>query len=335
MNYRKMLKIQILALPNPTEKITGVGIDSITTSTTPREVLAKIAAKYPGLKAETRSLIVDKTVSIPRITLNDPVNAYYNGRLGDMYRIVDDSSTRFRIVSGMSVPTKPVQTGGRVVSGKMYYSAYNTILDMLTDRRHEGDTTQFDEMRIKPEDMEDVFKDDQLARLNIKGLPNRRGQQTYVFFLPKDEEALVVRKRSSGAKTPFKSLVNDLIKVAIEDYNEKHPEQPKPLELPTYIEDPRHPDTQMFLEKIEMIIVYNNQHNDSLVKVDVPIQFFSVQQMVFNITKHMDQPSFYLLDPNIDRDEILDVLSLNGLVLDKDKPMSEFNVKDGTKLILI
>jgi hypothetical protein len=49
----------------------------------------------------------------------------------------------------------------------------------------------------------------------------------------------------------------------------------------------------------------------------------------------MDQPSFYLLDPNKDRDEILDVLSLNGLVLDKDKPMSEFNVKDGTKLILI
>jgi DNA-directed RNA polymerase subunit H (RpoH/RPB5) len=329
-----MLKIQILALPNPNKKLTGVGIDVITTTTTPREVLAKIAAAHPSLKAETRALIVDKTVSIPRITLNDPVNAYYNGHLGDMYRIVDDSSTRFRIVAGMSAPAKTLQTGGREVSDKMYYSAYNTVLDMLKDRRHEGDvTSEVDALRIKPEDMTTLFKDDQLTKLNIMGVANRRGQQMYVFFLPKDEEALVSRKRSTGAKTPFKTLVNELIKTALDDYNSKVPKGD--ALAPPVLDDERNPDTQKFVEKIEMIIVYNNQYNDNLVKLDVPVQFFSVQQMVFNITKHMDQPSFYLLDPNKDRDEILDVLSLNGLVLDKDKPMSEFNVKDGTKLILI
>ncbi len=329
-----MMKVQILALPNPTKKLTGPGIDSITITTTPRQVLEAIAVAHPSLKAETRSLIVDKTASIPRITLNDPVNAYYNGHVGDMYRIVDDSSTRFRMVAGMTVAPKAAQgqSGFREVTDKMYYSAYNTVLDMMKDRRNEGDTTsEVDALRIKPEDMTALFKEDQLSKLNIMGIQNRRGQHMYVFFLPKDEEALVSRKRSSGAKVPFKMLVNDLIKVALEDYNKK---MGAALAMPA-LEDIHHPDTQKFLEKIEIVILYNNEHNDSLVKIDVPVQCFSIQQMVFNITKHMDQPSFYLLDPNKDRDEILDVLSLNGLVLDKDKPMSEFNVKEGTKLILI
>lgn len=334
MNYRKMMKVQILALPNPTKKLTGPGIDTITSNTTPREVLEKIAAAHPSLKAEGRSLIVDKTASIPRITLNDPVNAYYNGHVGDMYRIVDDSSTRFRMVAGMTIAPKAAQTqsGFREVTEKMYYSAYNTVLDMLKDRRNEGDgQSEVDALRIKPEDMTALFKDDQMMKLNIMGVLNRRGQHMYVFFLPKDEESLVSRKRSAGAKAPFKTLVNDLIKTTLDDYKKK-----KGVELSVpVLDDPRHPDTQKFLEHIEIIILYNNEHNDTLVKIDVPVQCFSIQRMVFNITKHMDQPSFYLLDPNKDRDEILDVLSLNGLVLDKDKPMSEFNVKDGTKLILI
>ena len=334
--YSKMMKIQIFALSKPSKKITGAGIDHVDQNTTPREILARIAATYdsviPNLDALNRDLIVDKTASIPRIALNDPVNEYFNGRQGDMYRIVDDSSTRFRMVAGSTVKNKTKTSPFHDVTADMYYSGYNTVLDMLKDRRSEEEhetVSEVDSLHITPKKMGEIFENEQFTQLDIKGIKNRRGQYMYVYFLQKDDETPVSRKRSAGAKRPFKALVAELLKSTVKHYNELTGED---LDVPSTEDVSR---TQAFLDKIEVIVVYNNQQNESLVKLDVPAQFFSVQQLVFNVTKHMDQPSFYLLDPNMDRKEIVDVLSLNGLVLDKDKTLREFNIKDGSKLILL
>jgi DNA-directed RNA polymerase subunit H (RpoH/RPB5) len=329
-----MLKIQILALAKPNKKITGRGIDQIEHTTTPGDILARIAEEYPTLNAHKRDLIVDKTASIPRIALNDPVNEYYNGHIGEIYRIVDDSSTRFRMVTGPTVRVKTKTSPFHDVTAGMYYSAYNTILDMLKDRRNEGDesTSEVEKLRIKPTDIIPLFTDNNFDQLNIMGLQNRRGQSMYVYFLQmNDERPVSSRKRSSGSKVSFKELASSIIKDTIDDYNSKNAEK---LEMPAAV-DERSPHVQALLERVEIVVVYNNQSNDNLVKLDLPVQFFSVQQLVFNVTKHVDQPSFYLLDPNKDREEILDVLSLNGLVLDKGHSMSDFNIKDGAKLILL
>ena len=330
-----MLKIQILALAKPNKKITGRGIDQIEHTTTPADILARIAEEYPYLMDTERDLIVDKTASIPRMALNDPVNEYYNGHIGDIYRIVDDSSTRFRMVTGPTVRVKTKTSPFHDVTDGMYYSAYNTILDMLKDRRNEGEETtsevEVEKLRIKPMDIVPLFGNNNFDQLNITGIPNRRGQLMYVYFIQMTDERPVSRKRSAGAKAPFKELVSSIIKETIDDFNSKNTEQ---LEMPPAV-DERSPQVLALQERVEIIVVYNNQSNDNLVKLDVPVQLFSVQQLVFNVTKHVDQPSFYLLDPNKDREEILDVLSLNGLVLDKGHSMSEFNIKDGAKLILL
>ena len=335
MNYRKMMKIQIFALSKPSKKITGPGIDQVDPETTPREILTRIAAAYnsviPNIDV-ARDLIVDKTASIPRIALNDPVNEYFNGHQGDMYRIVDDSSTRFRMVAGSTVKIKTKSSPFHDVTADMYYSGYNTILDMLKDRRSEEEAvSEVDKLRITPKKMGEIFENGQFPQLDIKGIQNRRGQYMYVYFLQKDDETPVSRKRSAGAKGPFKALVTELLKTTVDHYNKLTGDN---IEIPS-VTDERGHSTQIFLDKIELVVVYNNQQNESLVKLDVPAQFFSVQQLVFNVTKHMDQPSFYLLDPNKDRAEIVDVLSLNGLILDKDKPLRDFNIKDGAKLILL
>ncbi len=331
------MKIQIFALSKPNKKITGAGIDLVDPDTTPRDILTRIATVYDktiiNLDAKSRDLIVDKTASIPRMALNDPVNEYFNGHQGDMYRIVDDSSTRFRMVAGNTVQNKTKTSPFHDVTAEMYYSAYNTVLDMLKDRRSEEDlaVSEVDKLRITPKKMEEIFVNGQFAQLDIKGVQNRRGQYMYVYFLQKDDDTPVTRKRSAGAKGPFKTLVTDLMTATVKHYNTLTGEA---IEVPS-LSDERGQNTQIFLDKIEIVVVYNNQQNDAPVKMDVPAQFFSVQQLVFNITKHMDQPSFYLLDPNKDRAEILDVLSLNGLVLEKDKPLKDFNIKEGAKLILL
>ena len=327
------MKIQILALPN--KKVSGAGIDIIDPTTTSRQILDKIKTTYPSLISVDRDLIVDKSASIPRITINDPVNEYFNGRSGDIYRIVDFTATRFRMVSGMSVINKTKTSPFHEVTHTMYYSAYNTVLDMIKDRRDEGDEdSEVDKSRITPDAMSEIFSTEDMSKLNIKGIKNRRGQDIYVEFINKDDTHLLSNKRSSGNKGLFRNKLTEIIETVVKDYNDRHQDQK--LEVPNITLD-KDPNIIDFMDKIELIIVYNNQNNEHIVKVPefMPCQFFAVQQLVFNVTKHVDQPTFYLLDTTKDRAEILDVLSLNGLVLEKDKPLSEYNIKEGTRLILI
>lgn len=331
-----MSKINILALPNV--KITGVGIDTVDlTKATPASIIKNIGARYENYsQSRALDLIVDKSSCIPRITINDPVNQYFNGKQGDIYRIVDDSATRFRMVSGVSAPSKTKTSPYHDATVRMYASAYNTIIDMLKDRRREGELDEDIEMdmfkRQFPKDV-NLVSDIKTDDLKIEGIKNRRGQFMYVYFLAPMDDALVVsRKRAGGGKQGFKTRVSDYIQRAISHYNDNIARGKQKI---TPFETDADKSILEFQEAIELVLVYNNQNNEVLVKYDYPVQYFSIQQTVFNVTKHIDQPIFYLLDPIKDRKEILDILSLNGLVLERDKPLSEYNIKEGTKMLLI
>lgn len=317
-----MSKIQISALPNI--KITGPHIDVVDLATVkPVDIIANIKKSYKSLSDRELDLIVDKSSSIPRITVNDPVNQYFNGRPGDIYRIVDDSSTRFRMVSGTSLADKQKPSPYREVTANMYLSAYNTILDMLKDRRNETDedeSKEVDSLRLSS-----VLNFDDLK---IEGILNRRGQYMYVYYLQNADDGQASKKRSNGAKAPFKAKIKEFIDMSIEHYN--HNINPaNELKSPETNEELR-----AFVDTIELVIVYNNQKNENF-KLEMPVQIFSIQQLAFNVTKHIDQPTFYLLDPVKDRKEILDVLSLNGLVLEQGKTLADYNIKEGTKFLLI
>ena len=334
-----MSKINILALPNV--KISGVGIDIVNlTTATPASIIKNIDKLYDNYKSpRPLDLIVDKSSCIPRITINDPVNQYFNGKQGDIYRIVDDSATRFRMVSGISAPSKTKTSPYHDATVRMYSSAYNTVVDMLKDRRRESELDEDPEMddfkRKFPKDVKDVA-DIKTEELKIEGIKNRRGQFMYVYFLASTDESLVVsRKRGGGSKQNFKTVVLNYIQAAISHYNDKIADIRHGHPKITTLAVNEDKGIAQFQENIELILIYNNQNNEALVKYELPVQYFSIQQTVFNVTKHIDQPIFYLLDPIKDRKEILDILSLNGLVLERDKPLSEYNIKEGTKMLLI
>jgi DNA-directed RNA polymerase subunit H (RpoH/RPB5) len=323
-----MSKIQISALPNV--KITGPGIDVVDLSSVrPADILSNIKKDktYKAFAERELDLIVDKSSSIPRITINDPVNQYFNGRPGDIYRIVDDSATRFRMVAGTSVVDKKKTSPYREVTENMYLSAYNTILDMLKDRRNEGDDddSEVDKLRLSSIASFDDLKIEGILRRSDK----YADQYMYVYYLQNADDSQSGKKRSNGAKGPFKAKVKEFMEAAIAHYNENLNSKKVKLVNPETAEDLR-----IFMENIELIIVFNNQNNETF-KLDMPAQIFSIQQLAFNVVKHIDQPTFYLLDPVKDRKEILDVLSLNGLVLEKSKTLADYNIKEGTKFLLI
>jgi hypothetical protein len=89
----------------------------------------------------------------------------------------------------------------------------------------------------------------------------------------------------------------------------------------------------------DIIIIHNNPTNEVIAVEKTHsgtfLQFFSIQQLSFNITKHRDQPRFVLLDPQVDRAELVDIYSLNGIILDPLKKLSDYNITSDVKLVLI
>jgi hypothetical protein len=236
-------------------------------------------------------------------------------------------------VAGSIVENKLKGSPTKDVTSDTYYAAYNTILDMLVDRG--ADQASVDSLRRTPSQIKTIFDSNQLDQLNIGHFENKRGQYMYVYFLDIDNQALVKKRSGSG-----KSLPQDIINITNDTVATYNSRTGSSL-VQANVLDPKSADHQTFMNKVEVIIVFNNKNNETILKLEgsqsLPVQIFSAQQLVFNITRHADQPSFFLLDPKdiSDRAEILDVLSLNGLVLEGDKTLGDYNIRDGAKLILV
>jgi hypothetical protein len=95
-----------------------------------------------------------------------------------------------------------------------------------------------------------------------------------------------------------------------------------------------------YAKYVNIIVIYDNPQKVALpVRVkcagNLLLQFLAIQQLQFNISKHVLQPKMTLLDRVDDREEIIALYQLNGIVLDPSKTLADYNLCQDSKLIII
>ena len=297
-------------------------------------------SKLKDFDVTGRYLIVDRNQQFHRIPEDDAVNRYYDGRQGELYRIEDGSSTRYRYVTApIPISKDKGKPKEKLVTDSMYALAYDTLLAMLADR---GCNQQVLDKYLMPHDqMKNHFKADNLSNITIPSLAeesliiNKRKRAVYVFFL-RSSDKMMISRRYAALREYLVSIINEIIP----HYN-SIPGIDKlsgPIGEEDILEESPNSAIAKFAEKIEVIVIYNNPAGGTEITPGIPhkfMQMFAVQNLSFNVTKHVDQPSFTLLDEVKDRDEIRDMYAINGRTLDPDETLSVYNLREGARLILI
>lgn len=289
-------------------------------------------------KIEGAQLIVDRNQYFHRIPINDVTNQYYDGHIGEIYKITDDKSLRYRIV----VPPIPVPKSvedqmhkivHRTPTGSVYSSAYDTIMQMLIDRGCapekvarlslsraaviEGYTNGMSIPSLKSSDI----------------LYNWRGKAVYVIFLTPSNETLI-----RNSQTDLKGLLITHMSDIIEHYNVHHVHSSLPMLSHDSFDPDQDPGFSVLHElskRIELILVYNGEgQSKQIVPKFGPVffQMMSVQQLAYNVTRRIDSSKHELLR---DRDEIRKIYATNGRTLEPDQLLSNYNLRDGTSLMYI
>lgn len=273
-----------------------------------------------------RQLLIDRSILLAVITSKDPINQYYRGTVGDVYRIVDTNAVRYRRVGkgDMQQTQNKVNAAPAQDLLSSYYRAYETLITMLTDRQCTYmSSTDLASLRKTPAEIKSKLEN--ISQLNIDHVKDRHGRSVHVVFMASENNILTTRQRAGiiNGNAPLLSIIKELTqKYDLEDF-----EFDNEASLASYG------------KYADIIVIYNNPTNETIsiekTHSGTFLQFFSIQQLAFNITKHRDQPIFTLLDPIKDRKEIVDVYSLNGVILDPSKKLSDYKITSDTKLILI
>lgn len=285
-------------------------------------------------KLDNAKLIVDRNQQFHQISYDDIVNQYYDGHIGEIYRISDDRSTRYRIiVPASSLPPMPKEEAKdrktyQRATGALYASAYNTVLQMLIDRGCDPEKVALSSMSRAGviEGYTHGFTVPSLKASDI--LYNWRGKAVYVVFLSPTDETVI-----RNNQTDLKSMLTTQIMDIAEHYNEHHSGNPLPGLSHEDFDDPQ--VLQALAKKIEVVIVYNGETGGKqIVPKFHPVffQLFSVQKLSFNITRHADQPKFELIS---DRDEIREIYAISGRTLEPDHTLSSYNLRNGVSLIYV
>jgi hypothetical protein len=335
--------MHLLVVTYPSLKVFDGSIDD---SKKVSEIIEQITknTKLKNFDATDRFLIVDRNQLFHRTPEDDAVNRYYDGRQGEIYRVMDGSSTRYRYViapiAGTKDKAKPKQ---KLVTDSVYALGYDTILSMLSDRGCKQ--SLLDQYSIPKIQMKKHFHDATIHNISIPGLSddtlivNKRGRAVYVFFLKRDDGIMVSRRYAELRSNYLVPWVNDIV----QHYNslQKSPADQldsNPVGIPDLLDEGANSLIAKFAEKIEVIVVYNNPVGSPEINPGIPykfIQLFSIQNLSFNVTKHVDQPCFTLLDSVNDQDEIRDMYAINGRTLSPDETLASYNLREGTRLILI
>jgi hypothetical protein len=280
-------------------------------------------------------LIVDRNQNFHRIPIDDQVNKYYDGKLGEIYRIMDGSSTRYRIViPHISMPKDKQKAKVKQVTGILYASAYETLLTMLGDRGCNRSTLS--KFSISRADMIDYYRQDITAVTipDLRGkdiLINHRKRAVYVVFLPTDNNMMTSRRLND-----LKTMLVVQTTSCIDHYNRITGSKLGHITL----DDINNDDDAVaaIAATIELIIVYNNEEDGTEISPDFKNKFyqaFPVQNLSFNVTKHIDQPTFTLLNSVTDRDEIRSMYAINGRTLSSEETLDSYSLRDGVRLMLI
>lgn len=287
-------------------------------------------------KLKDASLIVDKNQQFHRIPQDDVVNQYYDGHLGEIYRVNDDRSTRYRIVIP-PIPQPAVKGKDRkkyrTATGALYASAYNTVLQMLIDRG--CDPEQVARLSLSRAGVTEGYT----HGMTVPGLKsnnilyNWRGKAMYVVFLSPTDDTVIRRNQ-----TDLKSMLSVQMMDIAEHYNANHDGDPLPMLSHEDFDVEQNPDLAVLHElekRIELVIVYNGETGSKqIVPKFHPIffQLFSVQSLSFNITRHVEQPKYELIS---NRDEIREIYAINGRTLESDQTLASYNLRDGVSLIYV
>jgi hypothetical protein len=334
------MKIQVFTAPNITLK--GDGIDDIDLNQTASNLIKKINRNYPGLKTKKETLIylADKGESFSRIFDNDPMTLWYGANIGDIFRITNSSTMRYRKVVKSIQITKSKDKANKekfsTVSAELYYKAHNSVIDMLRDRQgvKPEEKSSADKFRHSKEFIMEIFPN-RMDDLNVNEfIVNRRGKCMFVYYVEPSNDII-----TGASKIGFRNLINSYCQKATDSYN-SFPGIKTKLEYPN-LSSPSSPESQKFNDHVEIIIIYNNDRNSTpyyTKEHPIPyITFFSVQSIPVSLPYHVEQPEFHLLTPRIteDRDEIRDTYSVHGIMLDPKKKLSEYNIKSTGKIIYI
>lgn len=339
------MQLQIVTYPNKKVLSKDFPDDS-----TVDDVLKDITGET-GVNTDGMSLIVDKSSLFMRIPEDDETNRYYNGQLGEIYRILDGSArhladdttdvTRYRMVM-RPVPTTKEKSKHRYnkVTPELYTSAHETLLTMLKDRG--CDATEVDKYAMDLVQMRQEY--DNLGSYTVPSvyddsppLINHRGKCVYAAYLSPDNEIMTTRKAG-----PFcREFVVPLANSAITHYNKvvavSEDDQLESIDQKELL-DSRNENMIRFTERIELILVFNNAYCATVLKTGIPhkcLQAFSVQSLSFNITQHVYQSKFTLLNLDTHRDELRDIYALNGRILDPRKTLKSYHLRSSAKLVLL
>lgn len=308
-------------------------------SVDPKHTMRQIMEEQQIPIDEKTRVIVDKNQDFHRIPIDDQVNRYYDGKLGEMYRIMDGNCTRYRIViPPIPQPKDKQKAKAKMVTGIMYANAYDTILTMLGHRKCDPDIlASFSMPRAK---ICEHYNKGNIHSITIPDLRddqiliNHRGHAMYVVFVSPDSDVMTSRRYADLKHM----LVNWAAEIA-EHYNRTSGSHITPFGLEDIDADEPGGLLDEFCNKIEIIIVYNNEKSGTEMSPDLrhkPYQGFAVQALSFNVTRHIEQPSKYvLLDGEHDRAEIASMYSINGRTVDLDTPLSEYNFRDGVRFISV
>lgn len=323
------MRIQISTYP--AERLYDGDVDPTLSIT---EIIKLVAPKE--FDTEGRVLIIDKNQNFHRIPVDDPVNRYFDGRQGEIYRIVD-SSVRYRIV----IPPIPAskekgKTKEKRVSDSVYASAYENILTMLSDRKCNQDTLA--QFSLPKQKIIQLYRTGSLDSLSIPGMDstvqliNGRKRAVYVFFLGPHEDVLTSRRG-----TELKGLLLNWMNEVITHHAKVTGEQMTLIDRDMLITGSSD-EVVAFAKRFELIIIYNNPTEKAEIAAGIEPKFyqaFPVQNLAFVVTNHVDQPNFTLLDGNTDREEIRNMYAQNGRILEGDKSLNSYSLRDGIRLMLI
>lgn len=281
-------------------------------------------------------LIIDRNQNFHRITVDDAVCRHYNGRLGEIFRITDGSAVRYRmVVPAISLTKEKTKPKEKRVSDNIYAAAYENILTMLQDRG--CDSAQVAKFSIPRDQLLSYYQKGSIQSLTIPGLEptdpqliDSRGRAVYVFFLSPEED-VVISRRGTAYRSLLVGFMNDIIK----HHNAVHGSTMAELSVEDLQVDSA---VRSFAEKFEIVIIHNNSSGKSEYDANISPRFhqtFAVQNLSFVVTRHVDQPSFVLLNMDKHRGEIRDIYAQNGRMLEGDKKISSYGLRDGVRLILV
>lgn len=337
------MKLNVTTSPNL--KLKGPGIDNVEPELTIGELIKNIVTKYPHLETEGQTIIyIHDKDTFARIYDTDPVNMWYAGDIGDIYRITNSSTMRYRMVVKATPESKSKKEKNNPnkfskATAETYFKAHNSIIDMLRDRQglSPEQPSTVDNYRYDKGTVKSHFSSNRLDLLEIKDdafIVNRRGKRMFVFYLDANDDILL-----GGKKNAFWDLVQNYTIKAADSFNSN-----KAVKVKLTPPEPAattSADAVKFAEYVEIIIVYNNDENATPITSKVPkipyMQFFSIQSIPMSLPHHVEQPEFHLLIPkNTDeRNEIRGMYRIHGMELDHSATIADCSLRSGSHLFFI